>query len=56
MYNILRFLAYVVIPALFAYGLTVTYINRDTIWFSILLVAQTLILFEIGYRYGKDKL
>jgi hypothetical protein len=56
MYHIIRFLAYVVIPALFAYGLTVTYINRDTLIFSILLVAQTLILFEIGYRYGREKL
>lgn len=56
MYNILRFLAYVVIPALFAYGLTVAYINRDTLIFSIMLVAQTLVLFEIGYRCGKDRL
>lgn len=55
MEKLLWFLVYVVVPLVLALGLIMSFIISDWTVFLISLVGTMIIMFQIGYGYGKTR-
>jgi hypothetical protein len=49
------FLVYIAVPLTLVYALSMSFVIRDWIAFSISLVGTLIIMFQIGYGHGKTK-
>jgi hypothetical protein len=48
-------LVYIAVPLTLAFALTMSFIMKDWIAFSISSIGTMIIMFEIGYGHGKSK-